>query len=91
MKVKPLKIAVRKQKTRWGSCSSTGTISYNWLVIMAPNDVMQYLVIHELSHLIEPNHSQRFWQVVKTFDPNFSTHRLWLKNNGRLLKSLFDI
>ncbi len=90
MHVKPLKIAIRKQKTRWGSCSSTGTISYNWLVIMTPEEVMQYLVIHELSHLIEPNHSQRFWQVVKTFDPDFAKHRLWLKDNGRLVKDLFE-
>jgi predicted metal-dependent hydrolase len=89
MHVKPLKIAIRKQKTRWGSCSSTGTISYNWLVIMTPDEVMQYLVIHELSHLIEPNHSRRFWQIVKTFDPNFAKHRLWLKDNGRLVKDLF--
>lgn len=90
IQVKPLKVAIRKQKTRWGSCSSTGTISYNWLVIMAPDEVMQYLVIHELSHLIEPNHSQRFWQIVKTFDPSFAKHRLWLKDNGRLLNSLFE-
>jgi predicted metal-dependent hydrolase len=90
MHVKPLKVAIRQQKTRWGSCSSTGTLSYNWLVIMAPDEVIQYLVIHELSHLIEPNHSRRFWQVVKTFDPNFAKHRLWLKNNGQLLKRLFE-
>lgn len=90
MHVKPLKIAIRNQKTRWGSCSSTGTISYNWLVIMAPDEIIQYLVIHELCHLIEPNHSRRFWQVVKIFDPNFTKHRLWLKENGRLLKSLFE-
>ncbi len=91
MQVTPLKIAIREQKTRWGSCSSTGTISYNWQVIMAPAEVMEYLVIHELSHLIEPNHSQQFWRIVKEFDADYVQHRLWLKNNGRLLKRLFEV
>lgn len=87
--VNPLKLNLKDQKTRWGSCSSRGTINYNWRIIMAPPDVIDYLVIHELSHLIFPNHSQKFWQVVAKHCPYFQEHRAWLKNNGQLLMRLF--
>lgn len=90
MHVKPIKIAIREQKTRWGSCSSKGTISYNWQVIMAPPEVLEYLIIHELSHLIAPNHSRHFWQIVATFDADYKEHRLWLKEKGHLLTRLFE-
>lgn len=90
MNVKPVKIAIRKQKTRWGSCSSKGTISYNWQVIMAPPEIVDYLIIHELSHLLAPNHSRQFWQIVESFDADYKEHRLWLKEKGNLLTRLFE-
>jgi predicted metal-dependent hydrolase len=90
MNVKPVKIAIREQKTRWGSCSSKGTISYNWQVIMAPPEILEYLIIHELSHLMAPNHSRHFWQIVETFDADYKKHRLWLKEKGNLLTRLFE-
>ncbi|MDU2066008.1 MAG: SprT family zinc-dependent metalloprotease [Sporomusaceae bacterium] len=86
----PRKITLKNQKTLWGSCSSAGNIAYNWQIIMAPPQVMDYLVIHELAHLREPNHSKRFWQIVATFDPAYQKHRLWLKEKGLLLRRLFS-
>jgi len=87
--VSPLKLNLKDQKTRWGSCSSLGTINYNWRIVMAPPDVIDYLVIHELCHLVFPNHSQNFWQLVAKNCPHFQEHRTWLKNNGPLLMRLF--
>lgn len=83
--VMPKKITIKDQKTRWGSCSSLGNINYNWRIVMAPSAIIDYLVIHELSHLIEPNHSQKFWKVVQRHCPNFKQDRKWLKTNGQLL------
>jgi predicted metal-dependent hydrolase len=87
--VKPQKITLRDQKSRWGSCSSLGNINYNWRIIMAPLEIMDYLVIHELAHLRFPNHSKAFWFEVQRFCPEFSQHRLWLKDRGRILMTLF--
>lgn len=83
--VNPTKINIKDQKTRWGSCSSLGTINYNWRLIMAPLAIIDYLVIHELAHLIVPNHSSEFWQVVNRYCPDFKDRRNWLKVNGPLL------
>lgn len=81
------KVVFRDQKTRWGSCSSTGTLSFNWKLIQAPVEVMEYVVIHELSHITHMNHSNKFWQRVLTFDPMFKEHRTWLKKQSVLLHS----
>ncbi len=84
--VQPVKVTIRDQRTRWGSCSSRGTVSFNWRLIMAPPEVMDYVVVHELCHLIEPNHSRRFWLRVNELLPDFREPRLWLKRNAGLLR-----
>ena len=86
--VKPEQITIKEQKSRWGSCSSKGNINYNWRIIMAPPEVLDYLVIHELCHLRVPNHSPLFWQEVARFSPNFKQQRTWLKDNGTLLMNI---
>ncbi len=83
--LKPKHIVIKEQKTRWGSCSSLGNINFNWRIIMAPSDVMDYLIVHELCHLKVPNHSHDFWKLVAFFLPNFKDSRDWLKRNGGLL------
>lgn len=85
LSVKPAQIRIKDQKTRWGSCSSRNNINYNWRIIMAPESVVDYLVVHELCHLVVPSHSDRFWQLVAKFSPSFHQHRRWLANNGSLL------
>ena len=79
------KIAIRGQRTRWGSCSSRGNLNFNWKLAMAPTEVIDYLVVHELSHMKELNHSKRFWNVVATHCPDYKTREHWLKQNGPLL------
>lgn len=88
LKVCPKRISIKDQKTRWGSCSSSGTVSYNWRILMAPPSVMDYLVIHELCHFLEPNHSRKFWSLVETFSPTYRQERNWLKKNGPLLSRI---
>lgn len=80
------RIAVRNQKTRWGSCSSKGNINFNWRLLMAPTEVLEYVVVHELCHLVYMNHSGVFWDLVEKLLPNYKECRGWLKENGRLLK-----
>ena len=87
--VHPAKITIRDQKTRWGSCSSLGNINYNWRIIMAPLWVADYLVIHELCHILVPNHSANFWEQVSRFSPDHQECRKWLTDNGKLLSRLF--
>jgi len=76
------KLKLSSAKTRWGSCSSKGNINLNWRLIMAPLEIFDYVVVHELAHLIEPNHSQRFWYHVHRILPNYKNCRKWLKENG---------
>lgn len=77
------KISIRDQKTRWGSCSSEGNLSFNWRLILAPPDVLDYVVIHELCHRKEMNHSKEFWALVESLMPHYKECRKWLKKNGR--------
>ncbi|MFZ5643580.1 MAG: M48 family metallopeptidase [Bacillota bacterium] len=79
------RIYIRSQKTRWGSCSRLGNISFNWRMVMAPMEVVDYLVAHELCHLKEMNHSGDFWKLVKRICPDYKDRRKWLKENGFLL------
>lgn len=81
----PKQIHIKDQKTRWGSCSTLGNINYNWRIIMAPAGVIDYLVVHELCHLRELNHSQKFWTLVESVLPNYKEKRIWLRDNGFLL------
>lgn len=83
------RITIKDQKTRWGSCSSLGNINYNWRIIMAPDSTIDYLVIHELSHRVFLDHSKNFWNLVKTHCPDYTSHRLWLKQNGHILTKFF--
>lgn len=79
------KITIRNQKTRWGSCSSKGNLNFNWRLMMAPPDAIDYLIIHELCHLREPNHSPRFWALVATYCPDYQYWKRWLKENNAYL------
>lgn len=79
------KLTIKDQKTRWGSCSSLGNINYNWRIIMAPESIVDYLVIHEVSHRLFLNHSTDFWNLVKRHSPNYIEHKLWLKEHGHKL------
>jgi len=76
------RIEVRDQKTRWGSCSTRGTLSFNWRLVLAPFDVLDYVVVHELCHLVEPNHSRRFWRLVEKRRPGYRTQSEWLDAYG---------
>ncbi len=79
------RISIRCQRTRWGSCSSRGNLSFNCLLMLAPPEVLDSVVVHELCHLKEMNHSPRFYaQVLRVF-PDYKKHRRWLKENGPLL------
>lgn len=78
----PKRISVRDQSTRWGSCSSTGTISYSWRLIFAPQFVLDYVAAHEVAHLREMNHGPRFWRLVRDTMPDMHRARAWLKLNG---------
>jgi hypothetical protein len=86
MNARPASLTIRDQRTRWGSCSTRGTLSFNWRLVMAPPAVMEYVVIHELAHLFQPNHSKDFWAVVARYAPDFKAHRTWLRKNASLLR-----
>jgi len=75
-------IAIRKQRTRWGSCSSKGNLNFNCLLALVPPEVLDYVVVHELCHRKEMNHSARFWSEVKRILPDYVERREWLKMNG---------
>lgn len=79
-------ITIRDQKTRWGSCSTRGTLSFNWRLVMVPPTIMDYVVIHELAHLKQPNHSPAFWQVVAQYYPDYKKARAWLRGNVSLVR-----
>lgn len=79
------RISIRKQKSRWGSCSREGNLSFNCLLVMTPPEVLDYVVVHELSHRLEMNHSQRFWREVGRILPDYNKARMWLKENGNQL------
>ena len=85
LKVEPTSIRIKEYKSQWGSCSVSGVISYDWRIIMAPSNVVDYLVVHELAHLLEHNHSQRYWGHVEAALPNFRDQQSWLKVNARML------
>jgi len=78
-------IEVRRQKTKWGSCSTTGTLGLNWRLMMTPREIVDYIVIHELAHLREPNHTDDFWSLVAEYDPAYEKHARWLEENSAQL------
>lgn len=79
------RVTIREQKTRWGSCSSKHNLNFNWKLIMAPPQVLDYVVIHELCHLHEFNHSERFWKLVERQMPEYEAWKKWLKVHGQEL------
>ncbi len=82
------RVTIRDQKTRWGSCSARGNLNFNWRLLMAPAEVLRYVVIHELTHLEQPNHSQKFWARVEKRCPHYRKHEQWLKQHGADLRQI---
>jgi len=82
------RIFIRDQKTKWGTCSSKKNLSFNWRLIRCPKFVIEYLIIHELSHLREMNHSAKYWTLVESMCPDFKKAKLWLKEYESYLFSL---
>jgi predicted metal-dependent hydrolase len=76
------RIRIGGQRTLWGSCSSSGTLSFNWRLVLAPFDVLDYVVVHELCHLRVPDHSRRFWTLVEQHRPRWRDQRDWLREYG---------
>lgn len=81
-----VRVSVRDQRTRWGSCSSRRNISLNWRLILTPDWVSDYVIYHELAHLSEMNHSDRFWQLVEQYCPRYKEAEKWLKDHHELLR-----
>ncbi|MEA4962915.1 M48 family metallopeptidase [Lutispora sp.] len=81
-KITPAQIKVKEQKKRWGSCTSKRVLLFNWRIIMAPLNVMDYIIVHEMCHLIHMDHSKNFWSLVKSILPDYEERKLWLKING---------
>lgn len=79
------RLSLRDTRSRWGSCSADGVLMYSWRLIMAPVDVLNYVAAHEVSHLVEMNHSSAFWEIVGELMPDYSVHRRWLRDNGDML------
>ena len=78
-------VAIGDAKTRWGSCSSRGTLSFSWRLVLVPHEVLEYVVVHELLHLREPNHSQAFWRLVEAVRPGWGEQARWLREHGHEL------
>jgi predicted metal-dependent hydrolase len=76
------RIRIGGQRTLWGSCSPRGTLSFNWRLVLAPLEVLDYVVVHELCHLRVPNHSRRFWALVEERRPHWREQRDWLREHG---------
>lgn len=79
------RLEIRNQRTKWGSCSSSGTIGINWRLIMAPQEIVEYVVIHELAHLEEAKHTNSFWSLVAEHDPDYQDNAKWLEEHSSQL------
>ena len=86
--VRARSIRITDTTSRWGSCSTTRTLSFSWRIIMAPPEVLDYLAAHEVAHLREMNHSQAFWDHVRAICPDMDRHKSWLRRNGARLHSI---
>lgn len=78
-------ISIRDQRTRWGSCSTRGNLSFSWRLLLAPPEVLEYVVVHELCHLRRPDHSKAFWQLLDLARPGWCEQAGWLREHGREL------
>ena len=76
------RITIRNQKTRWGSCSSKGNLNFNCMLMLCPDEIVDYVIVHELCHRKELNHSPRFWAAVESVLPDYKNRRKWLKDHG---------
>jgi predicted metal-dependent hydrolase len=85
MEVSPTAVRVTSAKTRWGSCSTRDSVSFSWMLVMADEDVIDYVVVHELAHILQHNHSTGFWQAVQAVLPDFRSRRLQLKQLQKTL------
>lgn len=81
------RVSVREMRSRWGSCTSDGRLAFSWRLMLAPEEIIHYLVAHEVAHLRQPDHSPAFWALVRELDPNAMTARRWLKRHGSELHS----
>jgi len=86
MRVQYQSLRISSARTRWGSCSTLGTISLNWRLLLAPPEILEYVAVHELAHLRQRNHSKAFWAEVAAFHPQYAASRRWLKENGASLR-----
>jgi len=77
-------VKITSARTRWGSCNSRGTLSFSWRLVMAPVPVIDYVVVHELAHTVEKNHSKKFWAKVQIIMPDYQNRIEWLDKNGHL-------
>lgn len=78
-------IRIKDTKSRWGSCSSKSNLNFSWRIIMAPPEVMDYVIVHELCHLLHMNHSKEYWATVEKYMPDYENHKEWLRKNGMKL------
>jgi len=78
-------VRIANQRTRWGSCSTTGAMSFNWRLLLGPFEILEYVVWHEACHLVHMDHSRRFWSLLERHLPDYRTSRRWLKDNGATL------
>lgn len=78
-------VTIKATRSKWGHCTSRGAIQYNWQILLAPEPIVDYLVVHEVSHLRHPNHSAEFWGLVASICPDFKQRRAWLKHQGSQL------
>jgi len=90
MNVKPSRITIRDQRSRWGSASRKGTLSFSWRLILAPPEILDYVVVHELAHLRWGGHGARFWSLVRRHAPAADHHRRWLRQNEARLRHALD-
>lgn len=82
----PRSVGIKSFKSRWGSCSAKGDLLFNWRIVMAPNRICDYIVIHELCHLIQHDHSSKFWKEVERVLPDYAERKEWLKANSEMLR-----
>jgi len=81
----PAKVSLRDTRSRWGSCSGEGNLSFNWKILLAPPAILDYLVVHELCHLVHADHGEGFWSLVESHVPDYRRRRDWLKKRGETL------
>jgi predicted metal-dependent hydrolase len=82
----PVSVRISDARQRWGSCTSTGGINFSWRLIQAPLEIVDYVIVHELVHLRQPDHSKKFWNKVRDIMPDYEQRRRWLRDNERLLR-----